>query len=138
MDILRPQPRRGAVALITITVITAILVVIGLTVSTIGNNEVVLSGVFSDGENAFSIADACAEEALTRLKGDSGFTGTTFSLDGGTCTATVSLVTGTNYLIQATGTYKDNVRGIEADVNVVFNGQGIARSVIINSWQEAD
>lgn len=130
--------RRGAVALISVAVLMAILVVIGLTVSLIGRDEIVLSGVYRDGENAFSIADACAEEALTRLKADQAFTGTSFALDGGFCDSTVTNVFGSEYDIQATGSYMDNVRIIEANVTIQYNVQGNAVSVIVNSWKEAD
>lgn len=132
------EDRRGAVALITIAVFTAVLIVIGLTVSAIGNNEIILSGVFSDGENAFSIADACAEETLTRLKANSSFTGTIFTLDGGSCTSTVTNISGNDYSIIAEGTYINNTRIIDANVTINFNGQGNAHTVIINSWKEAN
>jgi hypothetical protein len=132
------EDKRGAVALITVAVFTAILIVIGVTVSGIGNNEIVLSGVFSDGENAFSIADACAEESLTRLKLNSGFTGTTFFLDGGTCSSVVSNVSGNDYLIVAQGSYNENTRIVEANVTIGSNGQGNAHSVTITSWKEAN
>jgi len=130
--------RPGAVALITIVVFTAVLVVIGLAVSSIGQNEIVLSGVYRDGENAFSIADACAEDALMRLKSDQTFTGTTLPLDGGFCVSTVTHLLGDSYRILAEGSYIENIRGIEADVTLHFNGQGLAKTVLIDSWKEAD
>lgn len=130
------EDKRGAVALITIAVFTAVLIVIGLTVSAIGNNEIVLSGVFSDGENAFSIADACAEESLTRLKLNSSFTGTTFTLDGGTCSGTVTSLGGNDYQIIAQGSYANNTRIIEAQISIAGNAQ--SHGVIINSWKEAN
>lgn len=132
------KKRKGAVALITILVISAVLLSVGITLSAIGHNEVVLSGVFRDGETAFAIADACAEEGLSRLKQDSGFTGTTFTIDGGTCSVTVTNISGNTYRILGTGEFKDNIRIIDANVTIKFNGQGNAKTVKINAWVEAD
>lgn len=124
--------------MITILVISAVLLTIGLTLSAIGHNEVVLSGVFRDGETAFAIADACAEEGLSRLKQNSSFTGTSFALDGGTCAVTITNISGNTYKIVGTGQFKDNVRIIDANVTIKFNTQGNAKTVRINSWVEAD
>jgi len=132
------KKRKGAVALITIIVISAVLLTIGLTLSAIGHNEIVLSGVFRDGETAFAIADACTEEGLSRLKQDAGFTTTTFTIDGGSCGVTVSNISGNTYRILGTGQFKDNIRIIDANVTIKFNGQGNAKTVQINSWVEAE
>lgn len=125
-------------ALITVMVITAILVVIGVTVSMIGNNEAVLSGIYEDGEMAFSIADACAEEGLMRLKADQSFTGTSFALDGGFCSVAVQNISGNTYLVAAEGEFANNTRVIIVNATVHFNAQGNARTALINSWREAE
>jgi hypothetical protein len=132
------MPRRGAVALITTLVIAAALLVAGAALSVVGNDEIVLSGVFSNGETAFSVADACAEESLERLKRDLSFAGTTFVIDGGTCASTVQLISGATYRIAAQGEFLDHLRVIEANVTFKTNNAGDAKSVLINSWKEAD
>jgi Tfp pilus assembly protein PilX len=132
-----PRPRRGVVALITVLVIMAVVVTIGLTIAAVGRDEIVLSGVVQDGEQAFAIADACAEEALNRLKTDAAFTGTTLAMDEGTCVAAVTNIGGTTYKVTGQGTYRRAIRIVEADVTVKTSGGGGAVKVTINSWREA-
>ena len=76
------QPR-GVVALVTVLVVMATLLGIGITISAIGHDEIVLSGVIEDGETAFALADACIEEGLTQLKFNDAYGGGAFALDGG-------------------------------------------------------
>lgn len=133
---LRPAPR-GFVALITVLVVMVVLLTIGGVISAVGQDQVSLALVYNDGEQAFAIADACAEEGSQRLKLDNSFTGTTFSLDGGTCTLTVTNTGGNNRQIIGTGTYFNATRIVQVDVTIASNTQGNAQKVKINSWKEA-
>ena len=130
------QPK-GFVALITVLVVMVVLVTIGVTISSIGVNQVALALTFNDGEQAFAIADACAEEGYQRLKLDSGFTGTSFSLNGGACSLTVTNTGGATRSIQGTGTYNNAIRIVLVGVTVNANSQGNTHKVKINSWKEA-
>jgi hypothetical protein len=129
---------KGIVALVTVLMVMAVLLSIGLAISAIGRNEIVLSGVVEYGETAFSIADACTEEGLVRFKMDAGYTGSAFELDGGTCRVTVTNLGGNDRLIRGQGEYRDAIRIIEANVTLTVNAQGNAKKVTINSWKEAD
>lgn len=136
MNMKRNHPR-GVVALITVLVVMAVLVSIGLTISAVSQNQIALSGAVQDGETAFTIADACAEDALERLKLNAGFTGTTFSLDEGTCVSTVAYITANTYLVTGTGSYLNAIRVVQINATIKFNGGGNATKVTINSWNEA-
>ena len=129
---------RGVVALISLLVIMTVLVSIGITISAVGQNEIVLSGVFQDGEQAFAIADACVEEGIQRFKSNGAYAGGTFTLDGGTCAIAVANLGGDTRLVTGTGVYRRNTRIIEANVTLHLNAQGNAKNVGINSWREAD
>ena len=74
---------QGFIAMVTVLVMMAVLLAIGLTVASIGRDEIALAGIVQDGDQAFSVADGCAEEAIDRLKGDSAYAGGTYSLAGG-------------------------------------------------------
>lgn len=134
---LKPRPK-GVVALISLLIIMAVLVSIGITISAVGQNEIALSGVFQDGEQAFAIADACVEEGIQRFKNNGAYAGGTFTLDGGSCTISVANLGGNTRLVTGTGVYKRNTRIIEANVTLHLNAQGNAKNVGINSWREAE
>lgn len=129
---------RGIVALITILVFMAVLLSIGTTIALLGQDQIALAGVYSDGERAFAIADACTEEGYARLKTNVSFTTETFTLGGGTCTVVVTNLGGNNRLIDGTGTYNNSTRIVEANVTIKINAAGSAKKISINSWNEAN
>jgi len=129
---------RGVVALISLLVISAVLLAMGITIARVGRNEIVLARLFADGEIAFDVADACAEEGLSRLKDDATYPGGTFALDDGTCAVAITNLGGNNRLIRGTGSYQRATRIVEANVTLSTNGQGIVVKASINAWKEAD
>jgi len=129
---------KGIVALITVLVVMVTLVSIGITISAVGNDEAVLSGVVEDGETAFSIADGCVEEGLARLKADSAYAGGSFALGGGICEIGITGLGGADRLVRGQGGYQNAIRIIDADVTIKSNDAGDAKKIKINSWKEAD
>ena len=123
--------------MITILIVAAVVLTIGLSIALVGRDEIVLSGVHQDGEQAFSIADACAEEGINQLKLNAAYASGSFSLDGGTCDISVVTISGNTKLLTGTGQYKNNLRIIQANVTIKTNVNGNATTVDINSWQEA-
>ena len=131
------QPR-GVVALVTVLIVMVVLLSIGLTISAIGQDEIILARVVQDGENAFAVADACVEEGLQRLKTDGSYAGSAFTLDGGDCVVSVTNLGGNDRLVRGQGTYGREIRIIDANVSLKFNTAGNAKKVTINSWTEAN
>ncbi len=129
---------RGVVALVSVLIVMAVVLAVGLTISLVGRDEIVLSGIFQDGEQAFAIADACVEEGVDQLGLNFAYAGGGFPLDGGTCTIAVANLGGNTRLITGTGVYNNNTRIIQANVSIRFNTSGNAEKVTINSWQEAN
>ena len=129
---------RGVVALISLLVISAVLLAMGIAIARVGRNEVVLARIFADGEIAFNVADACVEEGLSRLKDSSLYTGGTFALDDGTCSVAVTNLGGNDRLIRGTGSYQRATRIVEANVTLSTNGQGNVVKAAINTWKEGD
>lgn len=132
-----PRQPRGFIALVTVLVLMTVLLAIGLTVAAIGRDEIVLSGVVQDGDQAFFIADACVEEAIARFKDDGAYAGGTYALSGGTCVVTVTNLGGNDRLVHGDAAYVHNVRGIDANVTLKLNNVGNAKTVKINSWLES-
>lgn len=131
-------PPRGVIATVTVLVVMAALLSLGLSMALVGQNAIVLSGVYQDGETAFSIADACTEEGIMRLKTNIAYSGGTFPLDDGTCTITIANLGPSNWLVQGTGTYLHSIRMVEADISLLVNSSGKARRLVINTWTEAN
>jgi len=129
---------RGVIALITVLIVMAVLLSIGVTISSIGQDEIVLSGVVQDGENAFAVADACVEEGLERFKTNGAYAGGSFQLDGGNCLITVTNLGGNDRLVHGEGSYAREIRMIDANVTLKFNTAANAKKVTINSWAEAN
>ena len=135
---IKNQPR-GVVAMVTVMVVMSVLLALGLSVSMVGQDSAALSGVYQDGETAFSVADACTEEGTARLKANQAYIGGSFPLDGGNCVITVSvIVPNSEWLVTGTGTYARSLRIINADISLIFNGSGKAKKMIVNSWTEAN
>ena len=134
----RFHPPKGVVALITVLIVMAVLLSIGLAIAAVGQDEIVLSGVVQDGESAFAIADACVEEGLQRLKTNGAYAGGSFALDGGTCTVTVTDLGGNDRLVHGEGSYAREIRMIDAVVSLTFNASNNAKKVTIDSWTEAN
>lgn len=129
---------QGFIAMVTVLVMMAVLLAIGLTVASIGRDEIALAGIVQDGDQAFSVADGCAEEAIDRLKGDSAYAGGTYSLAGGACTVAVTNLGGSNRAVSVAATYADNGRGIDVNVTLKTNTAANAKTVTINSWLESN
>ncbi|MEK7545906.1 MAG: hypothetical protein AAB554_02405 [Patescibacteria group bacterium] len=133
-----PNAPKGVVALITVLIVMVTLISIGITISAVGNDEAVLTGVVEDGEIAFSLADACVEEGLEQLKMNAAYAGGSFSLDGGECVISVTNLGGNDRLVRGQGEYRYAVRIVDANVTIKSNNSANAKKIKINSWREAD
>lgn len=74
---------QGFIALISIIIIGAVIlaVTIGLSLRSIGETDMALSGELSN--RALALADACAEDALLKLKNDLNYSGNESIIIGG-------------------------------------------------------
>lgn len=118
----------GYVALITVIIIMAVSIIIGVTVSLNSVNEMQMSYQGTESQQAFIYADACCEEALLRLKRNET-PPNTLNFTNGSCTIQVDNLGGNSRLIKATGVSNNIYRLIEVDLIV-------GPSFDINSWQE--
>ncbi len=80
---------------------------------------------------AKALANACAEEALEKIQESTPFSGSaTITLGNGSCTYTVTKLTGQNRTVISSGTVGTIVRKISITLDK------ITPSVNITSWQE--
>jgi len=121
----------GYIALITILIIGAVATVIATSLLLLGIGSARTSFTLGQSEKAKSLANTCSEEALLKIKRNSGYTGTSnLTLDGGNCTYTVTDLGGESREIQATGTVDTVVRKVKIEIDQ------ISPKVNIVSWQE--
>jgi hypothetical protein len=121
---------KGVAALLTIVIVAAATLLMAYSASLLGLGELELGHTSQKGEEAFSVADGCMEEALRRIRVDTSYTGGSLSVLNGSCTIAV---TGSGpYTITVTGTSGEYNKKIEAGVAVS------SRVLTINSWEEKD
>jgi hypothetical protein len=118
--------KKGAAMLMTVVIISSVVLIIAFSSSMIGLGELQLGYSSQKSGEAMIAADACMEEALYKLRLDSGYTGETLSINQISCIITVS---GSDIIVAATLENK-YYKTIEANVTLSVS------SLSINSWEE--
>ncbi len=129
IDIKSQYDNRGVAAMFTIVIIGVAALIMAFTATVLGMGDLEMAYDSQQGEETFSIADACVEEALRRVRLDSGYTGDTLSLGDGSC---IISVTGSdpNRTILVTSTIGVYNKAIYVDI--VLSGS----TITIDSWAE--
>lgn len=124
----------GYIALISVLMVSAIIVLIAISASLASISESDMGFLENQAWTAFSLATACAEEALLRIKDYTLFSGSgNLTLGDGNCTYTVIRLAGQNRDIRASGTVGNIIRKVKITID------GISPSINITSWlQVAD
>lgn len=123
---------KGSIALISILIISAILLitVIGMSESNISQMYQYLNN--SSNEMIYNIAEGCMEEAMIRIEENPSFAGTTLNLNDQVCTITVAGDSIKTVLIEVD--YLNYTQIFEAQASVTVNGQ--ANNVSLLNWHE--
>lgn len=131
MNIKTTENQKGMVAILTIVIISASVLIMAISASLLGLGELDMGYTSQRGAEAFSIADGCVEEALRRIRLDEAYTSTDASLfiNQGACIMNVigdDVKTITVIASTTDGYYK------KIEVNISINDSVI----VINSWKE--
>lgn len=126
--------QKGYAVLLMVLVVSAAVLVIVLTISSIGINETLISSDDQQSERSFQIADACADESILRLnrefEGEEGaYTGGTLNFGSDSCTISVTTV-GSNREVDIVSTVNGK---INRKIQVVVQ---MTPSFSVLSWQE--
>ncbi len=122
---------KGFITLISVLVLTAIGVAVGVSVILSGLGSSRSAFALEQSGQAKALANACAEESLQQIYDSIPFSGTaTLTFGEGSCTYTVTKLTGQNRTIAVTGTVGTIVR----KVNILIDK--ITPTINITSWQE--
>lgn len=126
----KKQPKGTAMLLIVI-VLTASALITASSMAYLSLGELDMGYTYQCGEEAFALADGCMEEALRRIKLDSGYSGGNLVLGGGNC---IIEVTGSaeNRTINASSQVNNCSRDIESIITLV-DGE-----ITVNSWREVE
>lgn len=123
--------QKGIIAILTIIIISASVLIMALSASLLGLGELDLGYTSQRGTETFSIADGCIEEALRQIRFNENYTATSSSLfiDQGACI--INVIGDNPKIVTATASTTDGYyKKIEANVSINNN------MITINSWEE--
>lgn len=129
---------RGVIALITVIILGALILAVGLSASFTGQTETILSGQLDREQLARILAQTCVDEAMHRLKLDSTYTGGTVLVGASdTCTVSVS-GSGSSRTITLAATSDIFTKTIVIGASLKQNAAANASAWHIDSWTESD
>lgn len=124
---------RGYITLVSVLIIGAIGLAISLSLILLGLGSSRSSFASQQSNQAWALANACAEEGLQQITDSTPFVGTnTLTLGQGSCTYTVTSQGGSNRTIEASGSVGTIMRKVKVIINAI-NPQ-----IIVSSWLEVD
>lgn len=123
----------GSIALISILIVCAILLVL-----VIGTSDSQLSTAYqqlnsTSNKTSYYVSEACLEEAIGKLKSDAAYVGGVINVgDDGSCI--VDITSGSPKTISIMSTFGDYTQNYEAEVSVTTDGT--ANNVRLLNWQK--
>ena len=114
-----------------ILVISAVVLVIGISTSLLSVNDLLSSYSGEKGEAALDFAESCVEDVLLRLNEDNSIPGSISipSFPGGTCSVTINSQTGNDWDFTVNASFENYNRSIRLSVTR-------DTTVSVNSWLE--
>jgi hypothetical protein len=128
--------QQGFIALLSIIIIAAATLIIGLSVNNLSISESQMGLAQKKGHEAFMHAESCMEEALIQLRDNVNYDpdGASVTLDTITCTSIDVTGSGSDRTIIVSVTLTDDfgsfTKSIQTDVKRIGN------SITVNSWTE--
>lgn len=127
----------GIVALITVIVFGAIMLSMGIVTALVAQTQMLVAYSMGRERVARELVITCLDEAVYRLRQDSGYLGGTVPLDGNTCVVTVS-GSGASRTVAATASVGGYVKAFTATATLKQNAALNAKGWSITAWQESD
>jgi len=128
----------GFAALLTVLVVSAAVLIISYSASMLGLGELDMGYTAQRGEEAFYVADGCAEEVLGRMRKDANYgvgAGTVnLTVSNGSCTMNITDLGSNQRLVVVAGTVDSYTKKIIATTTVNVS----AHSVLLDGWEESD
>ena len=125
---IRRENKQGYIALTTVILLSAIIILITTATSLLAIGEAQSSFALFNGENTLTFVEGCMEDALLKSQASETYSGGTIARPEGTCTITVIKV-GSVWTVTATTAATTYKRTIQAIVTR-------STSLTITSWKE--
>lgn len=125
------KDKRGVAALLVIVIVSAAVLTMAFSASLLGLGELDMGWTSQKGAEALALTDGCVEEALLRLKLDSGYSGETLNIGSNSCIISVAVL-GDDRTITVSGTVDDFNKKIQATATL---NNGV---LTLNTWQEVE
>lgn len=121
----------GYISLLSALFLTAIGSAVAVSMLLLGLGSSKSSYVHERSAQARSFANACAEEGLQKIRDDVSFSGSlTINLGEGSCTYTITKLSGQDRRVDSSGTIGTLIRKVKINIDK------ITPSMNITSWQE--
>ncbi|HSW87945.1 MAG TPA: hypothetical protein VLG12_02160 [Candidatus Saccharimonadales bacterium] len=120
--------QKGYIAILTVLIISAVVLIIATTVSLLAIGEAQSAFALFKGEDTITFVEGCMEDALLKARNNNSYTSGSITRPEGTCTITISKA-GTTWTVMATTTNTQYARTVQA---VITRGSQMA----ITSWKE--
>lgn len=124
----------GYAALLTIVVVGAASLLMAYSASVIGLGELDLGYTSQKGDEALSMAEGCLEEALYRLRLDTGYSGGSLTRASGSCTISVSGSGSTRSVSIVADIGSNFYKNLDIDVSLAGSSYP---TITITDWNEA-
>jgi len=122
------KKNEGFVAIASVLLISAVVLAISISVSLLSIGEINSGYAKIQGESTLGFVEGCTEDALLKLSNDSSYLGGTIVRPEGTCSISVSSLSGT-YTLTVTGNSTNYNRTIEVSATRTSK-------ISILSWKE--
>jgi predicted chitinase len=119
---------RGFIALITIFIILAIALIMGISFSLLSAGESAMTLENFQSSRSYFLANLCAEEALMKLKENTNYSGNeTINIEEGSCQ--ILPIEG-QWIVKTAGNFQNQIKKIRISISQVNP------EMVIDSWQE--
>lgn len=124
----KSQNQKGIIALITVLIVVAVALLIGISINLLSINEAKMSLQKNQSSKSYYLSNLCAEQALMKLKENNNYSGNeTINTEEGECT--ILPIEG-SWTIKLSAISSNQVRKMKIVVGK------IDPKMIIDTWQE--
>lgn len=134
---MRRQDHRGVTVLITVIIIGALIVTLGISAAFLGQSELIMTSNTDRANVARGLAASCVEEAMHRLKLNPAYTGGTIPIVSAQCTVTITGA-GSGRTVTASATSGEITKTVSVIASLQQNTGLTASGWTIDAWQEVD
>jgi len=118
----------GYIAITSVLVIAAIVLIIGTSVSLLAVNDIQSALSNKKSDESLDLVESCVEDALLRLNEDNSIPAT-ITLPDGSCSVTINSQVGTLWTFTVSGTFISHAKSIQVVADRT-------NTVTVNSWTQ--